>query len=63
MTHAELDEFIAVYRAACEEALSEAPRLERGPWCRFCAGETDLPGAHQAAARSRAVRDAGACAR
>ena len=31
VTHAELDEFIAVYRAACEEALSPAPRLERGP--------------------------------
>ena len=30
VTHAELDEFIAVYRAACEEALSDAPRLERG---------------------------------
>ena len=30
VTHAELDEFIAVYRAACEEALSPSPRLERG---------------------------------
>ena len=47
VTHAELDEFIAVYRAACEEALSEAPRLERGAWCRFCAGEADLPGAYR----------------
>ena len=47
VTHAELDEFIAVYRAACEEALSEAPRLERGAWCRFCAGEADMPGAYR----------------
>ena len=30
VTHAELDEFIALYRAACAEALSAAPRLERG---------------------------------
>jgi hypothetical protein len=37
ITHAELDAFIAAYRAACAEALSESPRLERGAWCRFCA--------------------------
>jgi hypothetical protein len=37
VSHAELDEFITVYRAACEEALAESPRLERGDWCRFCA--------------------------
>jgi hypothetical protein len=43
VTHAELDEFIAVYRAACEEALSPAPRLERGPWCRFCAAKPICP--------------------
>ena len=43
VTHAELDEFIAVYRAACEEALSEAPRLERGAWCRFCAAKPICP--------------------
>ena len=43
VTHAELDEFIAVYRAACEEALSEAPRLERGAWCRFCAARPICP--------------------
>ncbi len=43
VTHAELDEFIAVYRAACEEALSAAPRLERGDWCRFCAARPICP--------------------
>ena len=43
VTHAELDEFIAIYRAACEEALSEAPRLERGPWCRFCPAKPICP--------------------
>jgi hypothetical protein len=47
VTHAELDEFILAYRAACEEALSEAPRLERGPWCRFCAAKPICP-AHTA---------------
>ena len=36
VTHAELDEFIAVYRAVCEEALAPAPRLQRGAHCRFC---------------------------
>jgi hypothetical protein len=36
VTNAELDEFIAAYRAACEEALSAAPPLKRGAWCRFC---------------------------
>jgi hypothetical protein len=45
--HAELDEFITVYRAACEEALSEAPRLERGAWCRFCPAKPICP-AHTA---------------
>ena len=43
VTHAELDEFIAAYRAACEEALSEAPRLERGDLCRFCAAKPICP--------------------
>ena len=43
VTHAELDEFIAIYRAACEEALSESPRLARGPWCRFCAAKPICP--------------------
>ena len=43
VTHAELDEFIAVYRAACEEALSPAPRLERGAMCRFCPARPICP--------------------
>jgi hypothetical protein len=36
VTHSELDEFIAAYRAACAEALSDTLRLTRGAWCRFC---------------------------
>jgi hypothetical protein len=47
VTHAELDAFATIYRAACEEALSEAPRLERGAWCRFCAARPICP-AHTA---------------
>ena len=47
VTHAELDAFIALYRAACEEALSEAPRLRRGDWCRFCPAKPICP-AHTA---------------
>ena len=43
VTHAELDEFIAVYRAACEEALSPSPRLERGDHCRFCPAKPICP--------------------
>jgi hypothetical protein len=43
VTHDELDAFIAIYRAACEHALSEAPRLERGAWCRFCAARPICP--------------------
>jgi hypothetical protein len=43
VTHAELDEFITAYRAACEQALSEAPRLERGAWCRFCPARPICP--------------------
>jgi hypothetical protein len=43
VTHAELDEFITVYRAACEEALSPAPHLERGAWCRFCPAKPICP--------------------
>jgi hypothetical protein len=43
VTHAELDEFITAYRSACEEALSEAPRLERGSHCRFCAARPICP--------------------
>ena len=40
---AELDEFIAIYRAACEEALSPSPRLERGAHCRFCPARPICP--------------------
>jgi hypothetical protein len=43
VTHTELDEFIVAYRAACAEALSESPRLERGAWCRFCAARPICP--------------------
>jgi hypothetical protein len=43
VTHAELDEFIAVYRAACIEALSNVPRLQRGDWCRFCPAKLICP--------------------
>lgn len=43
VTHAELDAFIAIYRDACEEALSKAPRLERGGWCRFCPARPICP--------------------
>jgi hypothetical protein len=43
VTHAELDEFITIYRAACAEALSEAPRLERGAHCRFCPARPICP--------------------
>jgi hypothetical protein len=43
VTHAELDEFIAIYRAACAEALSDTPRLQRGPWCRFCPAKPICP--------------------
>jgi uncharacterized protein DUF2800 len=39
----ELDAFVPAYRTACEEALSEAPRLERGAWCRFCAARPICP--------------------
>jgi hypothetical protein len=37
VTDVELDEFVTAYRSAREQALSDAPRLERGAWCRFCA--------------------------
>jgi hypothetical protein len=43
VTHAELDSFVAAYRGACEEALSEAPRLARGDHCRFCAARPICP--------------------
>jgi hypothetical protein len=47
VTHAELDEFVMVYRAACQQALSSAPHLERGTWCRFCPAKPICP-AHTA---------------
>jgi hypothetical protein len=43
VTSEELDEFIAVYRAACEEALAPAPRLEKGAHCRFCPARPICP--------------------
>jgi hypothetical protein len=43
VTHAELDEFVTVYRAACAEALSEAPRLQPGTHCRFCPARPICP--------------------
>ena len=36
VSSAELDAFITLYRAACAEALTNSPRLERGAHCRFC---------------------------
>jgi hypothetical protein len=43
VTHAELDAFIVAYRAACEQALSDTPHLERGSWCRFCPARPICP--------------------
>jgi hypothetical protein len=43
VSRAELDEFIAAYRAACAEALSESPRLKRGSHCRFCPARPICP--------------------
>jgi hypothetical protein len=43
ITNSELDEFIVVYRGACEEALSNAPRLQSGSWCRFCPARPICP--------------------
>src|SRR5262249_50096896 len=43
VTHAELDAFVAAYRVACAEALSDAPHFERGPWCRFCPARPICP--------------------
>jgi len=39
----ELDAFIAVYRAACEEALALSPRLQPGTHCRFCPARPICP--------------------
>jgi len=43
VTHAELDAFIAAYRVACEQAISAAPHLESGSWCRFCPARPICP--------------------
>jgi hypothetical protein len=43
VTHAELDAFIAAYRGVCEEALSAAPSLQAGSWCRFCPARPICP--------------------
>src|SRR5262249_47621629 len=43
VTHAELDEFVTAYRGACKEALSDAPRLQPGSWCRFCPARPICP--------------------
>ena len=43
VTHGELNEFVPVYRGVCAEALSDAPRLERGDWCRFCPARPICP--------------------
>jgi len=47
VTHAEIDEFVAAYRATCAEALSDTPRMEPGSWCRFCPARPICP-AHTA---------------
>jgi hypothetical protein len=43
VTHAELDAFTEIYRAACEQALSPAPHLKRGAHCRFCPAKPICP--------------------
>ena len=43
VTPAELDAFITLYRAACAEALTDSPRLERGAHCRFCPARPICP--------------------
>jgi hypothetical protein len=43
VTHAELDEFIAIYRVACAQALAPAPRLQPGAHCRFCPARPICP--------------------
>jgi hypothetical protein len=58
VTHAELDAFIVAYRAACEEALSDAA-LAGGIMVPVLRGTADLPGAHEAAARFGPVHGAG----
>ena len=48
VAHAELDEFITLFREACEEARAPEPRLKRGEHCRFCPARPLCP-AHTAA--------------
>jgi hypothetical protein len=43
VTHGELDQFVTAFRSAREEALSDAPRLARGPHCRFCPARPICP--------------------
>jgi hypothetical protein len=43
VTDTELDEFVIAYRAACEEAQSETPRLQRGTHCKFCPARPACP--------------------
>jgi hypothetical protein len=43
VTPAEIDEFIRVYHVACAEALTNSPRLQRGPHCRFCPARPICP--------------------
>jgi hypothetical protein len=43
VTNAELDVFIVAYGASCREALSDAPRLQRGAHCRFCPARPICP--------------------
>ena len=42
-TPAELDDFVARYRAACADALGPSPHRERGAWCRFCPAKPICP--------------------
>jgi Protein of unknown function (DUF2800) len=43
VTHAELDAFVEIYRVACAEALTSAPRLQKGAHCRFCPARPICP--------------------
>src|SRR5215831_11082238 len=43
VTNAELNEFITAYRIVCAEALSDAPLLQAGSWCRFCPARPICP--------------------
>jgi Protein of unknown function (DUF2800) len=43
VTNGELDEFVTIFRAACAEAFSSTPRLQRGDHCRFCQARPICP--------------------